>query len=178
MNKQAKQLVLACCVPVLILIGMCVMPLFTLLTGEEMILQTKPVDPSDVFRGDYVTLRYEAEEVPINLVEQSVLTRLQDRGGEFDVYVLMEKKNGVDTPTKVTLSKPDKGEFLSGTFSYTDKDNKGQEIAIIRYGLDNYYVEDNTGTEWEKASAKGEILAKVKVNNGYAILTDITKKEN
>ena len=176
MNKRAKQLVLACCVPVLILLGMCVKPLYTLLTGDEMILQTKPVDPSDVFRGDYVTLRYEAEEIPIKLVESAVVKRLQNRGGEFEVYVLMKKKNGVHSPTKVTLSKPDKGEFLNGTISYTDKDNKGQEIAIIRYGLDNYYVEDNTGTEWEKASAKGEILAKIKVTNGYAILTDITTK--
>ncbi|PFP31384.1 hypothetical protein COJ96_00320 [Bacillus sp. AFS073361] len=176
MNKRAKQLVLACCVPVLILLGMCVKPLYTLLTGEEMILQTKPLDPSDVFRGDYVTLRYEAEEVPIKLLEQSVLTRLQDRGGEFEVYVLMKKKNGVHTPIKVTLTKPNKGEFLNGTISYIDKDNQGQEIAIIRYGLDNYYLEDNTGTEWEKASAKGEILANLKVNNGYAILKDITTK--
>ncbi|WP_144555373.1 GDYXXLXY domain-containing protein [Bacillus sp. X1(2014)] len=176
MNKRAKQLVLACCVPVLILLGMCVKPLYTLLTGEEMILQTKPLDPSDVFRGDYVTLQYEAEEVPIKLVEPSVVTRLQDRGGEFEVYVLMEEKNGVHTPIKVTLTKPDKGEFLNGTISYIDKDNQGQEIAFISYDLDNYYLEDNTGTEWEKASAKGEILAKLKVNNGYAILTDIFKK--
>ncbi|MEH7081999.1 GDYXXLXY domain-containing protein [Neobacillus drentensis] len=176
MNKRAKQLVFACCVPVLILLGMCVKPLYTLLTGEEMILQTKPLDPSDVFRGDYVTLKYEAEEVPKKLVEQSVVTRLQDRGGEFEVYVLMEKKNGVHTPFKVTLTKPDKGEFLNGTISYIDKDNQGQEIAFISYDLDNYYLEDNTGTEWEKASAKGEILAKLKVNNGYAILTDIFTK--
>ena len=176
MNKRAKQLVLACSLPVLILLGMCVMPLYTLLTGEEMILQTKPLDPSDVFRGDYVSLRFEAEEVPINLVDKEVATRLQKQGGEFTVYVRMEKKNGVHTPINVTLSKPNKGEFLNGTISYIDKDNQGQEIAFIRYDVDNYYLEDNTGTKWENASAKGEILAKLKVNNGYAILTDISTK--
>jgi uncharacterized membrane-anchored protein len=105
-----------------------------------------------------------------------VVTRLQNQGGEFGVYVLMEKKNGVHRPIKVTLSKPDKGEFLNGMISYIDKDSQGKEIAFISYDLDNYYLEDNTGTEWEKASAKGEILAKLKVNNGYAILTDITTK--
>jgi uncharacterized membrane-anchored protein len=176
MNKRAKQLVLACCVPVLILLGMCVLPLYTLLTGEEMILQTKPLDPSDVFRGDYVSLQFEAEEVPINLVDKAIVSRLQKQGREFSVYVLMEKKNGVHAPIKVTLSKPNKGEFLSGTINYIDKDNQGQEIAYIRYDVDNYYLEDNTGTKWENASAKGEILARLKVNNGYAILTDITTK--
>jgi uncharacterized membrane-anchored protein len=176
MNKRAKQLVLACSVPVLILLGMCFSPLYTMLTGEDMVLQTKPLDPSDLFRGDYVTLQYEAEEVPISLVDKAVVSRLQDQGGQFDVFVLMEKKDGVHTPIKVSLEKPDKGIFLKGTINYIDKDNQGQEIAFIEYNLDKYFLEDNTGTEWEKASAKGEILAKLKVNNGYAVLTDITTK--
>ncbi|QIZ06272.1 GDYXXLXY domain-containing protein [Priestia megaterium] len=176
MNKRAKQLVLACSVPVLILLGMCFSPLYTMLTGEDMILQTKPLDPSDLFRGDYVTLQYEAEEVPISLVDKAVVSRLQDQGGQFDVFVLMEKKDGVHTPIKVSLEKPDKGIFLKGTINYIDKDNQGQEIAFIEYNLDKYFLEDNTGTEWENASAKGEILAKLKVNNGYAVLTDITTK--
>ncbi|MBT2699558.1 GDYXXLXY domain-containing protein [Bacillus sp. ISL-40] len=176
MNKRAKQLVLACSVPVLILLGMCFTPLYTMLTGVDMILQTKPLDPSDLFRGDYVTLQYEAEEVPISLVDKAVVSRLQDQGGQFEVFVLMEKKDGVHTPIKVSLEKPDKGIFLKGTINYIDKGNQGQEIAFIEYNLDKYFLEDNTGAEWEKASAKGEILAKLKVNNGYAVLTDITTK--
>jgi uncharacterized membrane-anchored protein len=51
----------------------------------------------------------------------------------------------------------------------------GNEVAYIKYSMDKYFVEDNTGAAWEKASKNGEILAKVKVKNGYAILTDITK---
>src|SRR4051812_5639562 len=112
MNKRAKQLVLACFVPVLILLGMCFTPLYTLLNGEDIVLQTKPLDPSDLFRGDYVTLQYEAEEVPIKLVDKAVVTQLQNRGGGFEVFVLLEKKNGVHTPIKVSLEKPDKGVFL------------------------------------------------------------------
>jgi uncharacterized membrane-anchored protein len=176
MNKRAKQLAAACSVPVLILLCMCIIPLYTLLNGEEVILQTKPVDPSDLFRGDYVTLQYEAEEVPIKFVEETVVKGLKNRWGELEVYVLMEKKDHVHTPIKVTLKKPDNGLYLKGTLNYIDKDINGQEIAFIQYNLDNYFLEDNTGTEWEKASSKGEILAKLKVNNGYAVLTDITTK--
>ena len=32
---------------------------FTLKTGDEILLKTLPVDPRDLFRGDYVILRYE-----------------------------------------------------------------------------------------------------------------------
>ncbi len=31
---------------------------YTLRTGTEVILKTMPVDPRDLFRGDYVTLNY------------------------------------------------------------------------------------------------------------------------
>ncbi|WP_040205243.1 GDYXXLXY domain-containing protein [Neobacillus jeddahensis] len=176
MNSRTKQLILACTFPVLILVVICVKPVYTLLAGEEIILQTMPVDPTDLFRGDYVALRYEAEEVPKQLVEDEVLTKYDKNWGELDVYVLLAEKKGVHTPVKVTMKKPSRGIYLKGTLNYIEKTEDGEEHAFIEYNLDKYYVEDNTGTEWEKASAQGDILAKIKVNNGYAILKDIEMK--
>jgi uncharacterized membrane-anchored protein len=175
MNKRTKQLILACAVPVLILLGMCFNPLYTLINGEEVILQTKPVDPSDLFRGDYVTLRYQAEEVPEKLVDKKVLTLVKEGRGNLEIYVILKEKNGIHSPVKVTLNKPQNGVFLKGKLDYTGTNMDGEQVAFIKYSMDKYFVEDNTGTDWEKASAKGEILAKVKVHNGYAILTDIMK---
>jgi uncharacterized membrane-anchored protein len=175
MNKRAKQLIFACAVPVLILLGMCFNPLLTLINGEEVILQTKPVDPSDLFRGDYVTLRYEVEEVPEKLVDKKVLTQLKDGRGNLVVFVILKEKNGIHSPVKVTLEKPKSGVFLKGEIDYTGTNMDGEQVAFIQYSMDKYFVEDNTGNAWENASTKGEILAKVKVYNGYAILTDITK---
>jgi uncharacterized membrane-anchored protein len=175
MNKRAKQFILAAMVPVLILLGMCFMPLFTLATGEEIILKTRPVDPSEVFRGDYVALSYEAEEIPVSLVENKVQKRLENTHGDVAVYVLLKKKDGIHTPVKVTLNQPDSGIYLKGTLNFIGENQTGKRVAFIQYSLDRYYVEDNSGTEWEKASIKGQILAKVKVKNGYAILTGITK---
>lgn len=177
MNKRIKQLLLACTLPVLILLGMAVIPLYTLLFGEEIILQTKPVDPSDLFRGDYVTLRYEAEEVPREMVEKEVLTELENGNGNITVYVLLEKKNGIHSPYNVVLQKPDEGKYLKGNLQYIGPNIEQKEVAYISYSLDKYFVEDNTGLEWENASTKGEILAKVKVNHGYAYLIDIVKKD-
>jgi uncharacterized membrane-anchored protein len=176
MSKGAKQLLMACSVPILILIGMSFTPVYTLLQGEEIILQTVPVDPTDLFRGDYVTLRYEAEEVPRQLVEKEVVTEIEN--GEYDltVYVLMDEEDGIHFPVKVTLNKPKEGIFLKGKLNYLGTNNDQEEVAYIEYSLDKYFLENNTGLEWEKASAKGEILARVKVNKGYAYLVDIKKK--
>lgn len=178
MNKRTKQLVLACLVPVIVLLGMTVKPLYTLFNGEEIILQTVPVDPTDLFRGDYVTLRYEAEEIPVQLVDDKVRKKMQNGTYQLDVYVHLQKKNEVHVPVRVTLDKPDEGVYLKGKLDYIGEafENK-QETAFIRYSLDKYFVEDNTGEELEKASARGDLLAKVKVNNGYAILTDVQQKK-
>lgn len=178
MSKRAKQLLLACLVPIGILIGMTVTPLYTLMTGEEVILRTIPVDPTDLFRGDYVVLRYEAEEIPSSLISKEVRTELDNGGYETEVYVPLELKDGVHTPTEVLLTKPNSDLYLKGKFNYIgpswDSGIEGREVAYISYSLDKYFVEDNTGLDLEEASRNGNILAKVKVKNGYAYLVDLT----
>ncbi len=182
MIKRTKYLILACLVPVCILLGMTVIPLYTIMNGEEIILKTIPVDPSDVFRGDYVTLRYEAEEVPLKLVDRDVLKKAETNYG-FRVYVALEKKDGMHAPVKVSLDKPKDGVYLKGKMNYYGKSwdqvtgmESKEDSAFIEYSLDKYFVEDNTGLKWEQASAKGEILAEAKVYKGYAYLTDIKIK--
>jgi len=178
MSKHAKQIILACLVPVGILIGMTVTPLYTLLTGEEITLRTIPVDPTDLFRGDYVVLRYEAEEIPIALIPDEIRDEVDSGRYDIEVYVPLEFKDGVHTPTEVVLTKPDTDLYLKGKLNYLgptwDDRVEGEEVAYISYSLDKYFVEDNTGLDLEEASRNGNILAKVKVKNGYAYLVDLT----
>ncbi|WP_147533402.1 GDYXXLXY domain-containing protein [Bacillus marasmi] len=182
MNKRTKYFVLACLVPILVLIGMTVTPLYTLYKGQEIVLATVPVDPSDPFRGDYVSLRFEAEEIPLELVEQEILDKRNELNGTR-VYVSLTKENGVHRPSKVSLQKPEKGIYMKGNFQYIgpawDRVNQKEteDVLFIEYSLDKYFVEDNTGLEWERASMKGDILAKAKVFNGYAYLLEIELKE-
>jgi uncharacterized membrane-anchored protein len=178
MSKRAKQIILACLVPIGILIGMTVTPLYTLMTGQEILLRTIPVDPTDLFRGDYVVLRYEAEEIPTSLISKEVQNKIENGRDGTEVYVTLEVKEGVHTPTEVVLTKPDTGLYLKGNLNYIgpswDGGNEEREVAYITYSLDKYFVEDNTGLELEEASRNGNILAKVKVKNGYAYLVDLT----
>lgn len=182
MNKRTRYVILACLVPILVLIGMTVIPLYTIYKGQEIVLATVPVDPSDPFRGDYVSLRFEAEEVPVKLVEQEILDK-QNRLNGTRVYVSLTEVDGVYRPSKVSLEKPKKGIFLKGNYRYTGRawdpvhQLETEEVAFIEYSLDKYFVEDDTGLEWERASMKGDILANVKVFNGYAYLIDIELKE-
>ncbi|SEM97042.1 Uncharacterized membrane-anchored protein [Mesobacillus persicus] len=178
MSKRSKQFILACLVPIGILLGMTITPIYTLITGDEIILRTIPVDPTDLFRGDYVVLRYEAEEVPSSLLEKEVRTELDIGRYDLEVYVSLDYKNGTHAPSSVSLNRPDSGLYLKGELSYIGPSwnggVEGAEVAYISYSLDKYFVEDNTGLDLEEASRHGNILAKVKVKNGYAFLTDVS----
>lgn len=180
MSKRLRFFLLASLVPVVILLGMTAIPLYTLVSGEEVTLRTIPVDPTDLFRGDcgdYVSLRYEAEEVPSSLVDKEVRDLLASGEYNLDVYVWLEPQDDIHVPTKVGLEPPDSPLYLKGKLSYMgptwDRTAEKEEVAFIRFTLDKYFVEDNTGLQLEEASRNGDILAKVKVKNGYAYLTGI-----
>ncbi|KKK36780.1 hypothetical protein WQ57_17625 [Mesobacillus campisalis] len=178
MSSRGKQILLACLVPIGILVGMTITPLYTLWSGEEVTLRTIPVDPTDLFRGDYVILQYEAEEVPVSIVEKEVRRELEKGHSAIDVYVPLKQEGNFHVPEKVTLEKPESSLYLKGKLDYiTTSWNgrlEGKEAAYLTYSLDKYFVEDNTGLELEEASRNGNILAKVKVKNGYAYLVDVS----
>ena len=50
---------------------------------------------------------------------------------------------------------------------------EGITVHNVDFGLDPYYVPENTGEGLEDLSAKGQLVAHLKVNNGYGILKDI-----
>ena len=48
-------------IPVVSLVSMTVQPLLAFMSGEQVTLKTIPVDPKDLFYGDYVRLKLEIE---------------------------------------------------------------------------------------------------------------------
>ncbi len=50
-------------IPVLILLILAFPPVWTTMTGDVIKIKTAPVDPTDLFRGSYVALKYEIESV-------------------------------------------------------------------------------------------------------------------
>ena len=98
-----------------------------LLTGESVILATTPIDPFDLLRGQYITINYEINRIPI--IEGA-------EAGE-SVYVVLEKDNSdIWRYKKALLVKPEQGRFI-----------KGKIISIsgktmnIEYGIEQYFFE-------------------------------------
>lgn len=115
-------------------------------TGQPVTLKTAPVDPRDLFYGDYVTLNYEISRINLNQVPHDL--GVVDEAEE--VYVLLEQKD-LDWHEAVGVFRErpevkDGQAVLKGTVMF---EHDGE--AFIRYGIERYYVTENTGRKWEDA---------------------------
>lgn len=95
---------------VLLLAGMIVYRANWIASGERILLRTVPVDPRDVFRGDYVSLNYEIST--INLDELAVNEHFKRNE---KVYVILEKRgDGTSGASSVSRTVPSGKTFIQG----------------------------------------------------------------
>jgi uncharacterized membrane-anchored protein len=143
--------------------------------GKEIRLQTAPIDPRDLVYGDYVVLNYEISQIKATLWKGA--GKLPRQGDILYVVVRLDKRNAKGTFEAVAAydHKPsiNPGEvILIGRSGYTFDD-----MINVKYGLETYYVPQNTGKALEEQV--GQFVAKVKVaSSGRAILEKIEISAN
>ena len=153
-----KQFIVLLSVPAaIILIFLCV-NLYTFHFGQEILLETAPVDPRDLFRGDYVTLRYAISR--INLDE--IAYDHEFSGGET-VYAVLSKKDKFWTVDAVSHAKPGVGEdqvCMKGRVT-SSFDNR----VSVEWGIESYFVPEGKGRLIEQQRAMETISVVVAVDS-------------
>ena len=138
-------------------------------SGDEVVLQTEPVDPRDLMRGDYVTLRYEIS---------TVLRRdIQGQPAQDDrfVYVALKAgKNGVWHFSRASFAPFGDlaaGELqIRGEATYPISDGSNATIHL-RYGIERYYVPEGEGRAIENSQRALKITAIVAIDGaGKAVM--------
>lgn len=172
---------LCAAIPVIILAALTVTPLLTIMLGQEVRIKTLPVDPRDVFRGDYVRLNYEINEIPSGQYpevfnDQEKWGRLQDKA----LYVILKKEKDYYIVDRAVEEKPENGLYVKGHFQWGvwaqtanykgDENLKGIRVA---YNLDQFFVPENTGKSLEFLSQRGQLIAVIKVWKGFSTLVRI-----
>ncbi|MDL4842874.1 GDYXXLXY domain-containing protein [Aquibacillus rhizosphaerae] len=123
--------------------------------GETIKLETLPVDPQDIFYGDYVTLRYQIEEIP----DAKWDAEKDPEYGET-IYVLLEK--GTESNYQVAKASSEKmgttneQVIMKAKVDYYDSTTK---VHYVDYGLGRYYIEDNTGGKFEQSGQMSVTVA-------------------
>ncbi len=165
--KQKKTFILAVAIPVLILLSMTIKPEATVLFGQEILLETKAVDPTDLFRGDYVSVNFAISEIP-----KSKVTIPLEKTRKRTLYVSLKPEGRFYVVDQVSETRPKQGVYLMGKIQnpYTPVDT-----VQMDYSLDKYFVKQGSGGELQKASNHGGLIGTVKLLGGYGVLTGLSE---
>lgn len=141
-------------------------------TGTEVTLAIVPVDPRDLFRGDYVVLSYEISR----LDEQAMEGGSGFQGGD-PVFLRLEERGGTWQPVSLHRARPDDGGiYIAGRVDYTtatpDRMEEGQarceecRTLVLSYGIETYFIPEGTGRELEDSRNAGRLSARIALGKG------------
>jgi uncharacterized membrane-anchored protein len=137
-------------------------------TGQEVLLQTVPVDPRDLFRGDFVILRYK-----ISTLSSQDLCCIQGLERGDTVYVrLLEAKSGDSWEAVAAARQPDPDwpTYIRGKVTRSSSTSTGLTLSV-EYGLESYFVPEGQGMSIERA---GDVKARVAVDDrGAAVIKEL-----
>ncbi len=129
---------------------------YTLKTGQDVLLRTVPVDPRDLFRGDYVILRYEISSLDLEQLESDFGSdQIMEIWGYRHVYVTLEVEDNLARATGVFVEKPE-GLFIKGSaFPEFNPDRDGPTVLTIQYGIESFFVPEGAGKAIEQERQEG-----------------------
>jgi uncharacterized membrane-anchored protein len=148
-----------------LLTAMVVINAAPLVVGDTILLKVEPLDPRDLFRGDYVILTYVINRVSPQGIEgiagsaepSSYLYGAREPE-ERVVYVGLEPDADGKYwhGTRMSLERPASGKFIRGVY-------RGYRWGPGRlsYGIETFYVPEGTGHKYEDAARKRQLAAEI-----------------
>ncbi len=104
-----------------------------LLTGKTIVLATRPVDPFDLFRGQYIVINYEISSVP---------ALPGSKQGNPIYVILKEDENKIWRYQGASLTLPKDSDFIKGTINSIYGSN-----MQVEYGIEQFFFERDAHIE-------------------------------
>ncbi len=117
-------------------------------SGREIVLETVPVDPRSLFRGDYVRLRYKISSIDQTLWAEGARFERND-----EVYVTLRAK-GRAHPEVISVGKNRPGTLKADELVIRGRVTYAGKKLSVRYGLERYYVPEGEGKRLERMVGK------------------------
>lgn len=128
------------------LVGTAAMQERILRAGQTVLLETQPVDPRDLLRGDYVRLNYKISDVPRAQFFNSSLPDELPAGRPVFVALAVNGTNNFYSAVRASTENfsPATGEIiLRGTTADSWRNRAGS--VHLAYGLEQYFVAEGIG---------------------------------
>jgi len=129
---------------VLSLLGMIGFKYSVIATGRTVTLQSVPIDPRDLMRGDFVRIRFAINRLDLTLLAGGDSTF---QPGD-EVYVTLKDTGPAWTPVRASALLPVLKEdeaVIKGKIV-----NVEGRMSLLDYGIDSYYVPEGKGRDAER----------------------------
>lgn len=151
---------------VVLLAALAVPRLVTMSTGKTVTFETTPVDPWDMFRGDYVTLGYGFSDVPT----------VEEFKYETPIFVTLRrdasgKWKAVDGSKTYHPPASDEEVVLRGKTQYSS----GKSVRV-RYSIEQVFVAEGAGKNVK--SGDHVYVDTVIDDNGNAVIKEVRADQN
>ena len=143
--------------------------------GDVFLFRTAPIDPRDPFRGEYVTLSYEAESGQWSVPGES--------SAEFTRHsafaILGTDADGFAHITRLELERPTEGAFVRVEFmTYGDGGVSQVALPVSRFDLeegDGAITEELLQPQWSGDTVQQVLPAHavVRIRKGEAVIEDL-----
>jgi uncharacterized membrane-anchored protein len=175
-KRMARALALLALIQTGVLAAMVFDRMRLLTTGREITLPIIPVDPRDLFRGEYVELGYAVGRVPARLLEGP------PPSPNTPFYVTLEKaQDDTWAPIKLSRDKPQeidpdrivlKGRSRFNRLALDASDPNA--VNSVRYGIEQYFVPQGEGPRLEALARDKKLAALIAVDgSGNAAIKGI-----
>lgn len=135
--------------------------------GTTFRFKTAPVDPTDPFRGKYITLNFEGATFHYSGDRSWIAGQ--------EVFVIVEEDNeGFARVRDVVPDEPEDGEFFEAEVEYFNT-----EYVRLHFPFDRFYLEESKASEAEqlyretRRDSTQVAYAEVSLKNGKAALNDV-----
>lgn len=138
--------------------------------GTSYKFKTQPIDPSDPFRGKYVTLNFEAQAV--------TLADSSDWVPGDEAYVIFTTDSaGFATAVSIDRAEPPTGPFLKTTVSYLSSNEDFRVFFDLPF--ERFYLEESKASQaeqiyWSSQRDSTQVTyGLVNIGTGTAVLKDL-----
>jgi uncharacterized membrane-anchored protein len=157
--RERQLLMIGAAAQVAVLVGMIALRSIPYFGGQTVLLQVVPIDPRDLFRGDYVILGYPFSRIPPagipGLPPAGSRNESAQRQGQTIYVSLVPEAGGLHYKAgEYSLTPPTSGLYLRGTLTGG---------SGIEFGIESYYVQEGTGHKYEEAIRNHRLWAEVAV---------------
>ncbi|HBL98770.1 TPA: hypothetical protein DDZ86_03955 [Candidatus Dependentiae bacterium] len=130
---------------------------YVLKSGTEVLFYIEQRDPRDFFKGDYVQLQFDINQ--IKLPEGTSISQ-----GAVVYVSLVKNADGCYDSTGISTTRP-AGLFIKGKVTFFINElarlpkretvTTGPQGVWVDYGIERFYIRENTGAAIEKAVREG-----------------------